>query len=243
MSRRLVDLHTHVLPFLDDGAQSYEESVRMLDIMIENGVDTVVATPHLSLEKDNIDEFIVKRDGVTDVLSRIIKDRKMPIKILKGFEVMYSESLSDVDLSKLVIEGTDYILIELSTRKSTPTLEATITDIMTMGYIPILAHVERYNYLIEGSDRLVKLINKGLITQVNASALNNDSYPYVDAMIKNNLVHLIASDAHNLENRVPNLVSNKVVDKFSDNQRSIVEDELLDIYKPKQIRKIFNKYI
>lgn len=243
MSRGLVDIHTHVLPFLDDGAQSYEDSIRMLEKMIENGVDTVVATPHLSLEKDNVDELIVIRDGVSEVLSRIIEDNKMPIKILNGFEVMFSEALTDTDLSKLTIEGTDYILIELSTRKNTPSLEAVIIDIITMGYIPILAHVERYQYLIEGSDRLVKLINKGLITQVNVKSIDNDSYPYVNMMIKNNLVHLIASDAHNLEDRAPNLKLSKAVEQFIDNQRSVVENELLEVYKPKQVRKIFNKYI
>ena len=243
MIRMFADIHTHILPFMDDGAESYEEALEMLRMMESNGVTHVVATPHFSFDKNNQEKFIRNRTEVLKNLRIKVKEENINIAILGSAELMYSSSLHTKDLEDFVIEGTDYLLIELSTRRDHPSLEDTMYRIINMGYIPILAHAERYPYLINKSQRLIDLINMGVLIQVNASSLDDEeNYPYIKAMMKNNLVHLTGSDAHSTNVRKPNLIKEDINPEYAINQNKVIRNELLDISKPKTIKKIFNKY-
>ena len=236
------DLHTHILPFMDDGANSYEESLEMLKIMESNGVTHVVATPHFSFDKGNEEEFINKREEVLDNLRIKAKEENINVLILSGAELMYSSTLHTKKLDEFVIEGTDYLLIELSTRRDHPHLFITLNKIIGLGYIPILAHVERYSNLIKNSQNLVDLVSMGVLLQVNSGSINNEKYPFINALMKSKLVHVIASDTHGTNARKPNLVKNKTESTYIGNQNKIINNELLDISKPRKIKKVLNKY-
>ena len=238
----MVDIHTHILPFIDDGASSYEESLEMLRVMVSNGVKKVVATPHFDFETDNLDDFLSKRSEVYTELVNRVSNSKIDIEILLGCELMYTPALSSMDLSPFSINNSDYVLIELSTRYDDPSLYSTLNSVISSGYIPILAHVERYSYLINDSNRLVELVNLGVLTQVNTSSHGNDRYPFVQALFKHNLTHLIASDAHNIERRLPDLRISLVGGKILKDMYKVINNDLVDTGKVSKIKKLFNKY-
>ena len=242
MENKMIDIHTHILPFMDDGAASYSESLEMLRVMASNGIKKVVATPHYNFASKELENFLEERIEIYDNLVRNAYDSQIDIEILVGCEVMFTPSLSSMDLSKLTINDTDYLLIELSTRFDDPAVHSTLKSIIANGFIPILAHVERYPYLINDSERLVQLINLGVITQVNSCSIDNERYPFVRALFKHNLVHLIASDAHNVSNRVPSLKKSLVDDTICHNLNCVIQNKIFDTRKPSNIRSIFNKY-
>lgn len=239
----MIDLHTHILPNIDDGASSYEEALKMLSMMIKNGVKTVVATPHFDFENNNINDFLLKRKESLVQLKFEVRNNHLDIKILSGAELMFTQNLGNYDLSDFTIEGTDYLLIELSTIRNEPTLETTLETIMTNGYIPILAHVERYKYLTENSQRLVNLIEKGVLMQINSKSLKSrKKKSLINALKKRNLVHVISSDAHNLSNRKPDLIANEIETQYAEYQKAILSNQLIAIKKPKKVIKTFGKY-
>ena len=240
----MVDLHTHILPHIDDGASSFEEALDMLKLMIENGVTTVVATPHFNFEKNDIDEFIHKRKDSMVELKTLSNEDNLPIRILSGAELMFTPNLDNYDLNEFTIEETDYLLIELSTRRNEPDLESTLSAIIANGYIPILAHIERYSYLIQNSQRLVELIDMGVIMQINAKSLySKKDYPFIKKMMSNNLVHIISSDAHDMQKRKPNMKLCELEPKFIDNQCKIIENKIIDVNKSKKMILVFGRYL
>lgn len=240
----MVDLHTHILPNIDDGASSYEEALDMLRTMIEDGVTTVVATPHFNFEMNSSTKFINMRDESIINLKLVVNQQELKIKILRGAELMFTPNMDNYDLSDFTIEGTDYLLIELSTKRNEPDLEYTLSAIIANGYIPILAHIERYSYLIDNSQRLINLIEMGVLMQVNAKSLyDKKRYPFIEKLISNKFVHLIASDAHDMSSRVPNLVKKNVKSEYISNQNSVINNLIVNVKKPKKYLKILNLYI
>ena len=107
-----IDFHSHILPGIDDGSRNIEESVALLDMMAEDGVDIVCATPHYYSHEISIDKFVERRNNAYERLKPHLKDNHP--KILLGAEVLYNHSLVQCDdLSKLCLQGTDYLLWEM----------------------------------------------------------------------------------------------------------------------------------
>ncbi|NLL75013.1 MAG: hypothetical protein GX233_04505 [Erysipelothrix sp.] len=239
----MVDIHTHVLANMDDGASSYEESLQMIKMMELSGIKNVVATSHFDVSKQDIEEFLLKRSESLNATRQILVDQNINVTLLSGCELMFTPQLAHVDLAPFTIENTDYVLIELSTRYDNPSLLQTFELIIGNGFIPILAHVERYSYLISDSSRIVELINQGVLMQVNVKSIDNEKYPYIKSMFKNNLIHLIASDAHNMKNRAPNLRKELVSESIYKNMNAVISNRLIEISQPSKLKKIFGKYI
>lgn len=239
----MVDLHTHVLANIDDGASSYEESVSMLKVMCQNGVKYTVATPHFDFSSQNSEEFIEKRNISLEKTKELLKEYDIDVKLLSGCELMFTPQLANENLDQFTIENTDYVLVELSTRYDDPTVLQTFDSLLANGFIPILAHVERYSYLISNSERLVEMINKGVLIQVNTKSLNSKKYPFIKAMFKHNLVHLIGSDCHNMSNRYPDLRKGLAPDYVYSNMQMVIENSVITVNKPSKLIRLLGKYI
>lgn len=243
VKNKMVDLHTHVLPYIDDGASSYEEAIEMLTLMERRGITTVVATPHFDFENKQKDQFLEQRNKSLNKLRNLVSEHKLNIRLVGGAELMFSSNIYNYDLDDLTIEGTDYVLIELSTRRNEPSLENSLQKLIANGYIPILAHIERYRYLIEHSNRLVNLIEMGVLMQINVTALHSPSiYPFISTLKRKNLVHVISSDAHNMTIRGPNLIASEIESEYHINQQLILKNCTLILKKPKRLYRIFGRY-
>lgn len=197
----MIDIHTHILPCIDDGSQSVEESLEMLDMMLKSGVKKVVATPHYYPELMSVEDFLSQRQEAYNKIKDLKPDG---IDIILGAEVMLAYDLHKEDLRKLVIEGTDYILIEMPYGRWDPWVFDEVFKISTKhGLDVIVAHIDRYVDIARRED-VDQLFKMDLKYQVNVDYLGGflKSSPSMK-MLKAEMVHFIASDCHNTSSRVP----------------------------------------
>ncbi|WP_391203029.1 tyrosine-protein phosphatase [Psychrobacillus sp. L4] len=201
----LVDIHNHILPGLDDGAQSMEEAILLATNGVANGVTHIIATPH-HLNRKYTNSSTEVKEAVAN-LYRELSRKNIPLKILPGQEIhLTANILEELDNNLLTLANSGkYILIELPNNHiPTNTLEV-FFQIQLKGYIPIIVHPERNAALRRNKQLLYEFVNKGALIQITASSLigvNGRSIKkYTKVLIKHNLVHFIASDAHHYVKR------------------------------------------
>lgn len=199
----MIDFHSHILPAVDDGSKNIDESLKMLSMLREQGIDTVVSTSHYQAQKESVDEFIARRNKAFDeLMSR--GDASLP-KILLGAEIEFYDGISRLEnLHKLKIGDSRLLLVEMPMNKWT---EHTIKEIerlaFTNEYVVVLAHIERF-LSYQTKESMERLMDASILFQVNASYFN-DFFTRRKAMnmLRNNAVHFIGSDCHNLTSRAP----------------------------------------
>ena len=148
----MIDFHSHIIPGIDDGAKSPEESLLILKTLWRQGVRTVVATPHYYKQNESVSDFIGRRSEAFEQLKKVSDGEEIP-EIILGAEVLFTPSLEEDDLSPLYIQGTDYLLLEMPYRYfDGATLRAVENLILRKGFSPIMAHIERYVRFTQKSD-------------------------------------------------------------------------------------------
>ena len=198
----MIEIHTHILPGIDDGSQSVDESIEMLNRMAKTGIKKVVATPHFYYGMySSIDEFLEKRQFAYEK----IKDKKPEnIDVLLGSEVMLEYNLHKEDLQKLTIEGTDYILVEMPYNKWDPWVFDEIFKISAKhGLYVIIAHIDRYVKIVK-DEHIRSLMEMNLKFQVNVDNLGS-LFRKSNAMkfIEDGVADFASSDCHNMTTRPP----------------------------------------
>lgn len=194
----LTDLHTHILPAVDDGAKNLEISLDMLRMQKESGVERVVLTPHFYPYREEAEAFLDRRQqGYQTLLSQWCGDT-MPSLCL-GAEVRYTPQLVEMDLRKLTLGQSDYLLLELSNTEVPAYVEQVLEVILGQGITPILAHIERCTYFRLEPLRLKRLIELGALAQVTAKTVcSRADRRFAKSCLENGLAHVIASDIHSL---------------------------------------------
>lgn len=198
----MTDVHSHILPLLDDGSSSVKMSLEMLKESKRQGIDTVFSTSHCYLRTESdIDVFLKKRNESFAVLNEEIeKNPQLYPKIRLGSEVRIENDVSGFErLEKLKIEGTDYILIEMPFDEWRSGIFDALYSMTLKGMKPIMAHIERFFFHKKDFDILRDI---DVIYQINAESLMNSfSKKIVPYLFKNKMVHLIGSDMHNTSSR------------------------------------------
>lgn len=198
MGMTLTDLHTHILPGIDDGAKDLEASLKILRKQKECGVERVALTPHFYPMRQELQEFLDRRQLAYEELMRSWDAETMP-QLRLSAEVHYSPALAELDLRSLTIGESRYLLLELSDTVYPTHIETILEHIQQQGLIPILAHVERCDYFLERPDRLVRLVKQGALSQVSATAMvEKKEQKFVQTCLKKNVAQIIASDIHDL---------------------------------------------
>ncbi len=215
----MVDLHTHILPGMDDGAGSVGEAVRMSEVFLQQSVNTVVCTSHFNPSEISLQDFVDKR---TDAMKKMGYSR---VALVPASETYLHEYLFHYpDLSQLCILQTDYLLIELPfTDKWEEAVYGMVERLIYYYHvIPVIAHIERYPAVKKGRKQIERFINQGCLIQVNAhSILRWSCWLRVKGYLKRGYVHVIASDSHNLGTRPPLLpqaydkISRKLGEQYS----------------------------
>lgn len=196
----MLDLHSHILPDVDDGPSTMEESVEMAVMAYEDGTRTIVATPHNRdvNERSSISAVI----PLLDQLNQEIRAKSIPLKIILGMENhLEMDTPEQVDQGRaLPIDGTHYILIELPFEFYPFYAEEVLFKLQLNGLRPIVVHPERNLAIQENSRILANLVQKGVLTQITAGsisgALGKDYQKTAKELLQQNLVHIIASDCH-----------------------------------------------
>ena len=203
-----IDLHSHILPGIDDGACGEHEALDMLRIAAGDGTRTIVATPHA----DRIDHRQIVA-GVCQ-LNVLAQDHKIDITILPGSEVRLSADLGSRFRAGTVttLNHSPYVLIELPRGSMAPEyVSRAMFDLVMMGIRPILAHAERYSDVQRNPSSIADLVRSGVVIQINADSLmggaGRNAEQTARLLVSSHLAHVIASDAHNVRQRPPRLAA------------------------------------
>lgn len=200
----MIDFHTHILPGIDDGASTVEESLELLGILSRQGVDSVVLSPHYYGRRRNVQTFLHEADRAYCALREAYHGN---IKLVRGAECNISTCAnSDFgELKELSIGGTTYILTELSFEKKwTEDLWERIDNLLIEGLIPVIAHVELYPAVHRHKEYAQQLVAMGCVLQVNCdSFLDRKFKKILDFLFANELVSCLGTDTHNLTSRPP----------------------------------------
>ena len=196
----MIDIHTHVIPFVDDGSKSLDDSISMIKHEIEIGVDTIIATPHHIFHRYECSVEEIKKNF--ELLKEEINKQNLNIELLLGQEIYYSSREDVISLLKegklLTLNNTNKVLLEFSFTREPEDLSDIIYNFSINGYQVIVAHVERYEWMT--FEKVLMLKKEGAIIQVNSDALigktTGKEKRFVKKLIKNNLIDVIASDTH-----------------------------------------------
>lgn len=197
------DVHSHLIPGIDDGSQSMEETIGMLLKFVDLGYQKVITTPHIMQDHyPNTSEIIKK--GLEEIRQEIDK-LNIPISIEAAAEYYFDEFLfKKIKEGDILTFGDNYVLFELSFVSKPHNLNQLIFDFKTNNYTPILAHYERYPYLYDrGMEYVEQLKEKGLKIQVNLNSLTGHYGKTVqkqaEFLIDSKLVDLVGTDCHRIE--------------------------------------------
>ncbi|MDB5023884.1 MAG: ywqE [Mucilaginibacter sp.] len=195
----MVDMHSHVLPGIDDGAQNPEESVILIKKMMELGIKKIVATPHVMADYyKNTAETI---GNALKILKTELEKQNIDIEVEAAAEHYFDETFETrVNNHKLMTMGDNYALFEFSFISQPPNVIEVIQRMKDLGYKPILAHPERYPYL--DIEQLRNLRDWGCALQLNTISLTGyygkDAKKMAESLVDNELVDFISSDMHHL---------------------------------------------
>lgn len=206
----MTDLHTHILPGVDDGAQTVQDSLDMLHMQYEQGVDTVVLTPHYYPEREESSAFLLRRNTAWEQLKETIaglseEEQACLPRLVLGAEVAYVPGLqAAADLEQMCLGNTRNILLELPFVPWDMQLVRGLYSFLEQTALtPVLAHIERYIPL-QSRRMLDAVLELGLPVQIGTELLIMKFAPVLK-LLKNGKAHLVASDCHDLHRRPPNL--------------------------------------
>ena len=207
----MIDLHIHIIPGLDDGAQSVADALDMAAASVRSGVQTVAATSHGDFSSDNPDILIRNYQRGLIMLKQEIKRAEIPLRVVPGMELLVNDGLLHYAENHPLpsLNGSGYMLVEfyfdITYREAVKRL-AVLKD---MGYHLVLAHPERYDFIKHDINRAVKLADKGVILQLNKGSLLHQfgerSYLVAKQLLSYGLAGAVASDAHDPVLRTPDL--------------------------------------
>ncbi|PJN89259.1 tyrosine-protein phosphatase [Bacillus sp. mrc49] len=248
----MIDIHSHILNGVDDGAQTIADSIEMARMAALEGIHKIIATPHhMNGRYENR-----KRDIIAQVgdLNEVLQAEGISLEVLPGQETrIYGDILRDYERDEIITlnDGGKYLFIELPTAHVPHYTEQLLTEIQFGGLTPIIVHPERNQELIENPDLLYKFVTNGTLTQVTAAsvagAFGKNIQKFSMQLIEANLTHFISSDAHNITSRsfkmneafdvIERKVSVDFVDFFLDNAELLVDSKTVYKEAPEKIKK------
>ncbi len=196
-----VDVHSHLIPGIDDGSKTMEETLTLLQEFQDLGYQKVITTPHIMSDYyKNTPEII--RNGLKEVV-KAKEEAGLTITIEVAAEYNLDADFENlIDQGDLLTFGEKYLLFELPFFQEPPMLNDIIWKLQTKGYIPVLAHVERYAFWFDDWEKIQELKDRGVLFQLNINSLTGHYGPEVKKMaeklVDNNYINLIGSDCHNM---------------------------------------------
>jgi len=230
------------MPGVDDGSPDMATSLEMLRIADKNGITHLILTPHHKPMHHNVspEHNVAYRKRLQEAAA----EAGIKAKLFSGNEIYYSdETMEELDAGKICsLAGSDYVLVEFHPTNPYKAIQNAVGRVQAAGFIPIIAHVERYSDIVSHPDRVRDLIQMGCFIQVNASSVMGKYgfgiSHFTKKLLKERMVHFIASDAHDTGSRAPQLLDcrNYVERKFGQdygkklfftNPANVIRNELI----------------
>lgn len=202
-----IDIHNHSMFGVDDGAGTLEESLELLNMAYTDGIRTVILTPHAHYRRGSAAPEEIREKVL--LLQERIRASCPDLYLYPGGELYYDSELPDkIECGGVCrLANTDYVLVEFSTEVAFGNMRRAFHEILCIGVMPILAHIERYRCLRKSRECVQELLEMGVYFQANASGVlgkgANRERRFLKSLLKKGCLHLIATDAHDTRLRVP----------------------------------------
>jgi len=196
-----VDIHSHFIPGIDDGAKTIEDSIELISAMKDFGYRKVITTPHIMSDYyRNTPEIILS--GLEKVRAAL-KENNIDIEVDAAAEYNVDADFPEkIEKKELLTFGDNYVLFELPFMEEPGVLKDVIWKLQSAGYKPVLAHVERYQFWHHQWDKFEDMVNRGVLLQINIGSLTGSYGPEVkqiaEKLIDNDMISLLGSDCHHM---------------------------------------------
>lgn len=235
-----VDLHTHILPGIDDGSQDILESITIINQLYHNGVTDIVLTPHYIQNTNYNANHIIKERILSELRSHLGSNK---VRLYLGSEVYLCENIIELlerhEIS--TINNTKYMLVELPLTGYLNNLQNILCDLTSYGIIPIIAHPERYAFLQDNKEEIEKLLEFNCLLQCNVESLTGKYGKKAERLmkwlLKQNLVQFIATDTHSFDEenklkksyqKLRRLIGNHKFEELTEiNPRKVLNNEMV----------------
>ncbi|WP_410514268.1 tyrosine protein phosphatase [Paenibacillus sp. BR2-3] len=201
----MIDIHSHILPFMDDGAADWEAALGMAQDAIRDGITTIIATPHHA--NGQYMNPAPSIEQAVKVMNERLRQLGNPLLVLPGQEIrVYGDLLNDLEHGQLLsLAGSRYILLEMPSSRVPRNMEEVCHELTIQGYVPVIAHPERNAEVAADPARLERLIEQGALGQVTAQSVagvfGSKLQKLSLELCRKKLVHVVASDAHDSGHR------------------------------------------
>lgn len=204
---RIVDMHCHILPGIDDGSRNMVETLKMLKIAASEGITEMIVTPHFKNGHHN-----ASPQKILDLIEEVQQTAEtlnLGITLYPGNEIYYFQGVEELlDQGKVcTMNHTDYVLVEFSPLESFTTIWNALDSLSSYGFCPIIAHVERYECMVKDWHNVEQLKRLNVGVQVNAADVTGEAglkiKQFIATLLKNEIVDYVGTDAHRSEGRVP----------------------------------------
>ena len=209
----MIDLHAHILPGIDDGPRSLKDALEMARLAVADGITTMVATPHLFRRKSVEFNNLNRPDDIRQAVARFnekLAEEQIDLTVLPGCEIpLFTEIIKFIDEQQILTinDNERYICLEMPDTVIPPATENIIFELNSRGITPIITHPERNLVFYEMPDKLRRFISLGCLAQITARSLTRGFgwgvARFTRRLVRDGLIHLMASDAHNVAKRPP----------------------------------------
>lgn len=229
----MIDIHSHILPGVDDGSQDIETTEEMLYAAYKSGTDAIVATPHCNIPELYRNYVDQEMQEVWKRFEEDLADLNLPVRVYRGMEVFTTEQVPDLIRAGLVwtINGTRYLLMEFGFDEDPAFCNHMIREIKKTGVRPVIAHPERYHFLQNEPQLAYLWCTNGCALQVNKDSIlgrfGRREEETAERIIRHGLAAAVASDAHGVHSRTTDLseVWNYLVPKIGPDYANLLLNE------------------
>jgi protein-tyrosine phosphatase len=248
----MLDLHCHILPQIDDGARSWEDSFSLARLAVDEGITHILATPHhLNGKFENKKHDVI---ALTEELQQRLAAERIPLEIFPAQELRLSgDILAGIENDEILFvdEGNRYLLIEFPTMTIPHYAEQLFFSLQQRGFIPVIVHPERNQEIIDNPNKLLEFVERGALAQLTASSyvgvFGKEIAELSRQLIEANLVHFLASDAHNTRGRSFRMkdafekleqdFGSRKVQQFHQTTKDLINGDFVQTESPQEIRK------
>ncbi|MHA6259947.1 tyrosine-protein phosphatase [Sporosarcina sp. CAU 1771] len=242
----MIDMHSHLLFGVDDGSKTIDETSRLLEKAVEEGITNIIATPHAFSPQFHVPVDVIEKQ--MNLITECIRTEDYPITVHTGQEIRLHEHILESIISgeAIPLANSRYVLLELPSYSVPAYTSHVIQSILSLGKIPIVAHPER-NYAIANNPELLeRLVQQGALAQITAGSIVGHFGKGIQKLslrlIESNLIHAYGSDVHNLNTRpfmfnkgLDYLEKKKhyeIVNILLENNERIIKDKLIIMLEP-----------
>ncbi len=207
----MIDIHCHLLPEVDDGAETLEEACVMARLAWDLGTTGLVLTPHSNVPGGFQNLWDEELSGKFDLFRQAVARMNNPIQITMGMEVFGTDNVAELieQGSVIPLNQSRYILLEFWPNDLPGRVNRVLDKVAGMGFIPVVAHPERYAFVQEDADRARKWAGKGYLLQLNKGSIlgsfGRHAWRTAHDLLSSRLAHAVASDGHSPYQRMPTL--------------------------------------